>query len=81
MSYHLQKNEDLAPLLSRRTPLDGVETVAVVRRRDVDEAAARKALGFMRSVPRLVKLPEAAGGRESLYSKSYQSMDEVLIAR
>jgi hypothetical protein len=33
-----------------REALDGVETVAVVRRREVDQAAARKALEFMRAL-------------------------------
>ena len=47
-----------------REALDGVETVAVVRRREVDEAAARKLSGScVRSVSPLIKLPEAAGGQ------------------
>jgi hypothetical protein len=33
-----------------REALDGVETVAVVRRRQVDEAAARQALDFMHAL-------------------------------
>lgn len=53
-----------------REALDGVETVAVVRRREVDEAAARQALGFMHALGD--SLREAPRGRtwtrESLYA-------------
>ncbi len=52
-----------------REALDGVETVAAVRRREVDEAAARKALGFMRALgASLDRTPRGRGWtRESLY--------------
>ena len=52
-----------------REALDGAETVAVLRRRQVDKAAARKALGFMRTLgTSLRKTPRGrTWTRESLY--------------
>src|SRR5258707_12147176 len=58
-----------------REALDRVETVAVVRRRQVDKAAARKALRFMRLLgASRRKAPEAVRGQGS-HSTSIGSAD------